>query len=211
MLKDIVIIGAGGFGREVAWLIERINQNCPTWNIVGFLDDNPDLHGMILDEYPVLGGVNYLNGKELWAICAIGSAKIRKIVVEKVERIKSVQFATLIDPSVIMSSRVSVGEGSIICSGSVITVDVMIGSHVIINLDCTLGHDDIIGNYVTMYPSVNISGMVKIGDCTEVGTGTQIRQGIAIQGNVILGAGAVIVKDIDREGTYVGVPVTQIK
>ena len=211
MGKDIAIIGAGGFGREVAWLIERINQKCPTWNIVGFLDDDPDLHGMTLGGYPVLGGVDYLSGKDLWAVCAIGSARIRKTVIEKVESYKSVRFATLIDPSVIMSGRVSVGEGSILCSGSVITVDVKIGSHVIVNLDCTLGHDDIIGNYVTLYPSVNISGMVKIGDCTEVGTGTQIRQGLTIANNIITGAGAVIVKDIDRSGTYVGVPVTQIK
>ena len=90
-------------------------------------------------------------------------------------------------------------------------LDVSIGSHTIINLDCTLGHDDVIGSFVTIYPSANVSGMVCIGDCSEIGTGTQIRQGIRIGENTITGAGAVIVKNIDEAGTYVGVPAVRIR
>ena len=210
-MNDIVIIGAGGFGREVAWLIERINNKTPTWNLLGFVDDNTSLHGSILDGYPVLGGEEFLHEKSLWVICAIGSAKTRKQVVNRIEKLKTIQFATLIDPSVIMSNRVSIGEGSIICAGTVITVDVTIQSHVIINLDCTIGHDGVIARFVTMYPSVNVSGMVSIGECSEIGTGSQIKQGINIGDNIITGAGAVIVKDIEQSGTYVGVPVSFIK
>ena len=110
-----------------------------------------------------------------------------------------------------MSKRIRVGEGSIICAGTIITVDVIIGKHVIVNLDCTLGHDDIINDFVTMYPSVNVSGNVEIGECSELGTGAQIIQGKKIVPNTIIGAGAVVVKDIEEKGTYVGSPVRKIR
>ncbi len=87
------------------------------------------------------------------------------------------QFATIVDPSVILSKRVVIGEGTIICAGTIVTVDISIGKHVIINLDCTLGHDDVIEDFVTIYPSVNVSGNVRVGECSEIGTGVQIIQG----------------------------------
>lgn len=82
---------------------------------------------------------------EIYAVCAVGSASVRKRIVSKFQNSK-VKFATVIDPSVIISDRVQIGEGTIICAGTIITVDVKIGNHVIINLDCTIGHDDIIGD-----------------------------------------------------------------
>lgn len=206
-MKDLYIIGAGGFGREVAWLVERINEVSPVWNLKGFIDDNESVWGSKEDGYPVLGGCEYLkNTGDVYVVCAVGSAKVRKQIIDKLAD-SQIKYATLIDPSVIMSKRVHVGEGSIICAGTVITVDVIIGRHVIINLDCTLGHDDIIEDYVTMYPSVNVSGNVRIGQMSELGTGVQIIQGKNLVPETVIGAGAVVVKDIDECGTYVGVPV----
>ena len=81
-MKDIVIIGAGGFGREVAWLIERINNESPTWKIKGFIDDNEQLWGKQEDNYKVLGGTDYLKKcGEIYAVCAVGSASVRKRIV----------------------------------------------------------------------------------------------------------------------------------
>ena len=132
----------------------------------------------------------------------------RKTIIDKFTD-TNVKFATLIDPSVILSNRVEIGEGSIICAGTILTVDISIGKHVIINLDCTLGHDDIINDFVTIYPSVNVSGNVEIGECSELGTGAQIIQGKRIVSNTIIGAGAVVVKDIIESNVYVGVPATK--
>ena len=128
----------------------------------------------------------------------------RKKIIEKLKNDSNVKFATLIDPSVMCSSRVSIGDGSIICAGTIITVDITIGSHVIINLDCTIGHDDIIHDFVTIYPNVNISGNVVIGECAELGTGMQIIQGKNIGKESIVGAGAVVVRDIPEKCTAVG-------
>lgn len=210
-MKDLYIIGAGGFGREVAWLVERINEIEPTWNIKGFIDDNESRWGTKENDYVVLGGCDYLKTLgEVYAVCAIGAAKVRKSVIEKIQE-SSIKFATLIDPSALISKRVEVGEGTIICANSILTVDIKIGKHVIINLDCTIGHDDIIDDFVTIYPSVNVSGNVHLGECSELGTGMQIIQGKTVAKNTIIGAGAVVVRDIEVSGIYVGSPAKKIK
>ncbi|CBK75292.1 sugar O-acyltransferase, sialic acid O-acetyltransferase NeuD family [Butyrivibrio fibrisolvens 16/4] len=210
-MKDLYIIGAGGFGKEVAWLAERINDVQATWEIKGFIDDNDAIWGTTIDDYPVLGGTDYLKSCDgAYVVCAVGSAKVRKKIIEKISNYP-IQFATLIDPSVIMSKRVTVGEGTIICAGTIITVDVTIGNHVIINLDCTLGHDDVIHDYVTMYPSVNVSGCCEVGSCVEFGTGMQILQGLSVVDGAIVGASACVVKNIEEARVYVGAPAKRIK
>lgn len=210
-LKDLYIIGAGGFGREVAWLVRRINAVTPTWNIKGFIDDNSVLWNTVEDGYKVLGGCDYLKslGKSTWVVCAVGSARTRKKIVEKLNG--SMNFATVIDPSVDISESVDIGIGTIICAGTIITVDVKIGNHVIINLDCTIGHDDVIDDFATLYPSVNVSGACHLGECVEMGTGSQIIQGLDVGAGTIVGASACVVKDLESEVTAVGCPAKVIK
>ncbi len=210
-MKDLYIIGAGGFGREVAWIVERINSIKPTWNLKGFIDDNETLWGSTEGEYHVFGGCEYLSALEdVYAVCAVGSSNVRKKIIEKLKD-TSVKFATLVDPSVLYSNSGKIGEGAIVCAGTIITVDVNIGDHVIVNLDCTIGHDAVIDDFVTIYPSVNVSGNVLIGECSELGTGTQIIQGKKVISNTIIGAGAIVVKDCIESGTYVGSPAKKIK
>lgn len=209
-MEKLVIIGVGGFGREIAWLVERINKLNPTWELIGFIDDNEDLHGNIVNDYQVLGNSNWLkeHKNHMKAVCAIGNPKVRKKVIQK---LNGVEFATLIDPSVLISNRVTIGEGSIICAGSILTVNITIGSHVIINLDSTIGHDVQIDDFTTLYPSVNVSGNVVIEECVEIGTGCQLIQGLKVGDGTIIGAGAVVVKELPRECTAVGNPAKIIK
>lgn len=209
-MKDIVIIGAGGFGREVEWLIERINKINKEWNILGFVDDNIEKN-MSVGNSKVIYNINDLINinRELNVVIAIGNAKIRKLLFDKLKNNININFPNLIDPSVIVEN-INIGKGNIICAGTIITVNVKIKDFTIINLDCTIGHDDIINEFVTIYPSVNVSGNVEIGEGTEVGTGTQIIQGKTICNNCVIGAGAVVVKNIEEEGTYVGVPARKL-
>jgi len=216
-MKDLYIIGAGGFGREVAWLVRRINETQltqPIWNVKGFIDDNPTLLNTTLDGYKVIGNCDDLIAlskadENTYCVCAIGGAKTRKRIVQKLG--DKVRFATVIDPDVKMSESVEVGVGTIICSGTIITVDERIGNHVIINLDCTIGHDDVIDDFVTLYPSVNVSGSCHLCECAEMGTGSQIIQGLTVGVGTIVGAGACVVKDILSEVTAVGCPAKVIK
>lgn len=218
-MKKLYIVGCGGFGREVLWLAERINDaetargNDKIWEIAGFIDDNSSIHGTRQDGYLVLGGCEELKAckEEVYAVIAIGSAKIKRAVAEKLADCKQIHFATLIDPSVIRSDRVQIGAGSILCAGTILTVGVTIGRHVILNLDCTLGHDAVLKDYVTVYPSANLSGNVWVGEGAELGTGMQVIQGKRIGAASIVGAGAVVVKDLPPRCTAVGNPARVIK
>lgn len=218
LMKEIVIIGAGGFGREVQWLIERINEQQKKetgeipWKICGYIDDGISV-GTKVDGYEVLGGMDYLCSyrESLGVVCAIGSSSTRRRVLERILHNEHLHYPNLIDPSVIMSDRVELGKGNIICVGSILTVDIQIDDFCIINLDCTLGHDDILESFVTIYPSVNISGCVSIGVGAEIGTGAQIIQGKQIGEGTIIGAGSVVVRDIGENCTAVGNPCKPIK
>lgn len=212
-MKKLYIIGAGGFGREVAWLVERINCVSKKWELVGFIDDNKSLYGTEQNGYKILGGCDYFEStqEECYVVCCIGAAKVRRKVINKLQNYSNVKFATLIDPSALISDLVDIGEGSVICANSIITVNIAIGKHVIINLDCTVGHDVVLNDYVTVYPSVNVSGNVMVEECVELGTGTQIIQGISIGAGTIVGAGAVVTKDLPSNCTAVGAPAKPIK
>lgn len=212
-MKDLIIFGASGFGREVAWLVERINKIEPTWNLLGFMDDNTAIQGIEINGYKVLGKTeDVCSFQDAYFVCAVGASRIRENIVKRMKAFSpDVRFATIIDPTVEMSKFVSIGEGTIICAHTILTVNISIGEHVIINLDCTIGHDAIIKDYVTMYPSVNVSGITTIGHGSELGTGMQIIQGKSIGDYSIIGAGAVVVKEIPDRCTAVGCPARSIK
>jgi len=212
-MKDLIIFGASGFGREVAWLIERINQKMPTWNLLGFIDDDDTIQGKEINGYKVLGKVqDIVRFPESFFVCAVGAAKTREIIVQRMRELNpGIRFATVVDPSAEISGLVKLGEGSVVCAHTIITVNIEIGNHVIINLDCTIGHDAKIHDFVTLYPSVNVSGITDIGHAAELGTGTQIIQGKAVGEYSIIGAGAVVVKDIPAKCTAVGSPARPIK
>ncbi len=218
-MKKLYIVGSGGFGREVLWLAKRIcddekkKGNIPPWEIAGFIDDSKSLSKSRQDGYPVLGGCDYLGNltEEAYAVIAIGTAKVKQNVVEKLSAYSNLHFVNLIDPSVIMSDRIQIGEGCILCAGTILTVDITIGNHVIMNLDCTVGHDSVIENYVTIYPGANISGNVRIGEGAELGTGMQIIQGKKVGKRSIVGAGAIVVHDIPEKCTAVGIPAKPVK
>ena len=139
-MKKLFIIGAGGLGREVQWLVRRINAITPCWSIQGFIDDNPTLHGTFQDGLPVLGGCDYLKkrAEDVYVVIAIASTKIKRHIAEMLSGYGHMHFAILIDPSVIYSDSVKIEEGAIICAGTILTVDIALGKHVILNPGCTI-------------------------------------------------------------------------
>lgn len=210
-MKDLIIVGAGGFGREVAWLIEDINKKNTEWNILGFVDENTEIQGSIINGYMVIGGFEHLNEKsKSYYICSIANSNKRKKIIDKLSKV-DMKLATLIHPSVIISKNSDIGEGSILCASCIVSVNVRVGRCVIANWDCSIGHNAVLEDFATLYPSVNISGNCYIEECAEIGTGAQIIQGKHIGENSIIGAGAVVVRDIDKNKTAAGVPAKIIK
>lgn len=211
-MKKIAIIGAGGFGREVQFLIEDINKHENKYDFIGFFDDIEK--GTIINNYPVLGNLDDLNlwNEPLNIVIAIGNPK-RKEYVYGIIHNKCISFPILIHPNAIIGSMEfnSIGEGSIICASTIITVNIKIGCHVILNLCCTVGHDTILGDFSSFMPSVNISGEVIVERCVYVGTGAKIINQLTIGASSTIGAGAVVTKSIPANCVAVGMPAKPVK
>ena len=210
-MKDLVIIGAGGFGRETYALVEEINEANPTWNFIGFIADDSD--GPSPEGLEVIGNVEYLKNMnpKPYAIIAIGSAAVRERIADECSA-AGVPFATLIHPNATFKgSLCTIGEGSIICDGVSLAVNSHVGKHCIMNMRCGLGHDTVLGDYVSMMSDTITGGDTYIGKATYFGLRCTIINQINITENCIFGAGAVVVKDATVPGTYVGVPAKLIK
>jgi len=199
-----------GLGREVAGLIEDINRQDPTWNILGFVDDNQALHGAVIDDYPVLGGLDWLKEQSLSVVMGIGNPLARKIVIEKLNGSLN-DYPVLVHPSALILRRARLGKGTIVCAGNIVSLGVAVGEHSFINLSCTVGHDVIIDAYCVLMPGVNVSGNVRLEECVSVGTGAAIIQGITVGERTVIGAGAVVVRDLPADCTAVGSPAKPIK
>lgn len=215
-MKDIAIFGAGGFGKEIACLIKRINdaQQEPVWNLIGFFDDGVEEGKMISHYGKCLGGIDVLNawGKDLAVTIAIGSPTTVKKIVEKISNDR-ISFPNLIAPDVIVidPKTFQIGKGNIVKDHSSFSCDVAIGDFNVFNGSDFFGHDAKVGNFNCFMPSIRVSGEVKIGECNFFGVGSIILQQIKIGNNIRLGAGAVLMTK-PKDGTlYIGNPAKKFK
>ncbi len=212
-MEKIAIYGSGGFGREVHLLIQQINEEDSQFEFIGYFDDGNE-KGTIVNDYPVLGGIDELNNWEepINLTIAVGNPIIKKNIIAKITNV-NVSFPTLIHPNVIIGDMKfnRIGKGCIICASVIITVNTNIGNFVILNLSCTVGHDTNIGDFSSFMPTVNISGEVHIGSEVYVGTGAKIINQLDIGDRTIVGAGAVVAKSLPSNCTAVGVPAKVIK
>ena len=209
-MKDIAIYGAGGFGKEVACLIKRINEKDPTWNLIGFFDDNTALKGKMISHFgPCLGGKDALDSyhKELAVVMALGNSLVVKRLVESICNEK-VSYPNLIDRSFYLADQETfkIGKGNIIQGPGAATCDISIGDFNVLNGSVVIGHDVTIGDYNTFMPAVRISGEVELGDCNFMGVGSIILQQIKVGNYVRLGAGSVLMTKPKNGNLYLGVP-----
>ena len=210
-MKNIIIIGAGGVGREVSLIIEKINKLKATLNLIGFIDDNINSWNKIINGYQIIGGLDLLETLPLdtYVVIAIANYNLKKKIVNKINN--KFKFATIIDPKVYIHDYMTIGEGTIIYEGAIITANIQVGNHVIISPKCGIGHDSIIKDYVSLLWNVNISGNDVIEEGVMMGSGSTIIQGKKIGKGSIIGAGAVVIDDIDSFTTAVGVPAKVVK
>ena len=210
-MKNIVIIGAGGVGREVSLIIQQINELEQTWNLLGFIDDNTDNWGKVINGNSVIGGIDSLEflSNDTYIVIAIANYKVKKNIVNKINN--KFKFATIVHPKVWIHDYMTVGEGTIIYEGAILTANIEIGNHVIISPKCGVGHDSIIKDYVSLLWNVNVSGNDLIEEGVMMGSGSTVIQGKKIGKGSIIGAGAVVVNDIESFSTAVGVPAKVIK
>lgn len=212
-MKDIVIVGHGGFAKEVALLIDDINRERKTWNILGYISDNTGNTGSPHGKYMVFNSDSWLEDldREMHVSIGIGNPNVINKVRSRLSRNDNLIFPNIIHPrATIDRDRVMFGEGNIVCAGTIFTTDIVVGSFNIFNLSCTIGHDVVIGDCNVFNPTTNISGGVRISNEVLIGTGSQILQYLSICNESVIGAGAVVAKDIDEPGIYVGIPARKL-
>ena len=211
-MKRLAIYGTGGFAREVLEIVREINAIEPTFEVIGWLDDDPSKAGSVIKGLPVLGPIEAatMQANVFDAVIAIGNTVARSHIEARLER-HGVASPVLIDPRARIGRDVTIGDGSIVCAGTILTTDIRLGRHVILNLNVTIGHDAELADCVTLAPAVNVSGHVRISEGCDIGTGSATVQGVSIGEWSIVGAGAVVARDLPANVTAVGVPAKVIK
>lgn len=200
-MNRLVIIGAGGHGKVIADIATKNG-----YTDISFVDDNANGDCM---GFPIIGSssaIHSLNDGKTDFVIGIGSNAVRKKIAESYD----VNWVTLIHPSAQIAIGVSIGCGTVIMAGAVINAFACIGCHCIINSRSVVEHDNQIDDYVHISPGVSLGGTVRIGRLTHVGIGSTVRNSINICSNCTIGAGAVVIKNIERPGTYIGVPAKEM-
>lgn len=206
-MTPLVVIGAGGFGRECHDVVVAINEVNAVWDFIGFIDDDePDEDLMArrgarwlgsTAEFERLAGTAFVVG--------IGDSEVRRELADRATS-AGLGAATLVHPSSTIGLDVVISPGTVICSHVSVTTNVRIGEHVHLDQNVTVAHDVSIGNFSRANPGATISGSVQLGEGVTVGANATILQGLAVGGGSVVGAGAVVIGDVSSGDTVVGVP-----
>lgn len=209
-MKDIAIFGAGGFGREIACLIRRVNEKeAGTWNLIGFFDDDETIWGTWNEYGKVIGGIETLNKWEepLCLVIAIGNPSVLELMVGKIQN-DNIAFPNLIDPNVefMDNERVTMGMGNVICMRSTISTNVTFGDFNLLNVAVGVGHDASFSSFNVVMPNVNISGGVQIGNGNLFGVKSTVLQYLKVGDHVKIGANSLLMRNAKSDNLYFGSP-----
>lgn len=213
-LKKIVLIGAGGFGREVAAIIEYLNQVRPRYELLGFVDDGAQFkRGDFINGYPWLGTLDWAKSNSdnnVLYTCTVGNVHTRAKIQEELTAMGK-QFETIVAYDAFVSPHTTVGRGCVLYPGVLISVNCEIGDGVLLNTRTNIGHDVRIGSFTTISPNTSISGSCTIGSQVNIGGHSFVIPGRKIADNAIVAAGSVVFTNV-REGTTVlGNPAKRMK
>ncbi|SNY66171.1 acetyltransferase [Paractinoplanes atraurantiacus] len=206
-MTDLVIVGAGGFARETA------SAARDDWNVLGFLDDNPDLHGTTRSGLPILGAVARAADMDAAVVVCVGNPRnftVRRGIVDRlglpVER-----YATIVHPLASVGAGSTIGPGTVLLAGTVLTADVAVGSHVAVMPQAVLTHDDRVGDYCTIASGVRVGGGAVLDEEAYVGSGALVREGVKIGARSLVGMGSVVLRDVPAGEVWAGNPARLIR
>ncbi len=212
-MKNIVLYGASGFGREVAHIIERINKVSPTYNLLGFLDDGDGFdESTDINGYPWLGKGDWIleHKDDCVCTCTIGFPKVKAAIQRRLTE-QGVRFETLITPGAVIGPYTVIGSGCVIYGKVGISVNCVIGDGVLLNTGVLLGHDDVIGDYTTIMTGTAVSGCCKIGSQVNIGGHAYIIPGKKVGDNATIAAGSVVFTNVKAGSTVLGNPAKRMK
>lgn len=208
-MRRLVIVGSGGFGRETLAAARAVNDVTPTWEIVGFLDDDPALEGHVIDGAPVVGTIDAIaTWADVTAVVTIGSPDnftARRRIVAELDLAPD-RWATIVHPAAVVARGTEIGPGSVVLAGVITTSPVRIGAHVVVMPAVVLTHDDVVDDFVTLASGARLAGGVVVGTGAYVGAGALVRERRVIGAGALVGMGAVVTSDIPPGEVWAGVP-----
>jgi sugar O-acyltransferase (sialic acid O-acetyltransferase NeuD family) len=202
-VTDLVIVGAGGFARETA------AAAAAAWRVLGFVDDDPALHGTIRSGLPILGAVGTVaDMPDAAVVVCVGNPRNYRARQRIVQRLGLPQerYATVVHPAAEVGAGSVVGPGSVLLAGAVLTADVTVGSHVAVMPQAVLTHDDVVGDYATIASGVRLGGGAVLESGAYVGAGALIREGVTVGAWSLVGMGSVVLRDVPPGEVWAGNP-----
>ena len=213
MIKKIVLIGAGGFGKEVAQMIESINRRNTTYELLGFLDDGPQYNpDTKINGYPWLGDSNWIleHKENVLCNCTVGDASTKARIQKRLTE-QGVQFETIIAPSAGIASHTTIGKGCVLYWNVGISVNCVIGDGVLLNDGVALGHDVVIGDYTSIMPGTRISGECIVGREVNIGGAAFVVPGKKVGDNARIAAGSIVFSNVRAGTTVLGNPAKRMR
>ncbi|WP_341720449.1 acetyltransferase [Micromonospora sp. FIMYZ51] len=213
-MRSLVIVGAGGFARETVAAVRAVNDLRPSWRLLGFLDDDPGLHGTERVGLPVLGGTDRLAelGDPAIVVC-VGNPRdhtVRRRVVHRLA-LPAERYATIVHPGAHLGTACSVGPGTVLLAGVVLTADVTVGGHVAVMPHAVLTHDAVVSDHVTIASGARLGGGTVLRPGAYLGAGALIREGVTVGEGSLVGMGAVVLRDVPPGEVWAGNPARRLR
>jgi sugar O-acyltransferase (sialic acid O-acetyltransferase NeuD family) len=213
-MRDLVIVGAGGFARETAAAVGAANAVRPTWRLRGFLDDDSALRGTVRSGLPILGGTEMLAEMPSAAVVVcVGNPRdygSRERIVQRL-KLPADRYATVIHPGAEIGAGSTLGPGTVLLAGVVLTADVTVGAHVAVMPQVVLTHDGVVGNYATIASGVRLGGGSVLAPGAYVGAGALVHEGVTVGARALVGMGSVVLRDVPPDEVWAGNPARYIR
>jgi sugar O-acyltransferase (sialic acid O-acetyltransferase NeuD family) len=211
--KPILLIGAGGFARETLELLRAINSVDKAWNVIGVLDDDRRLHGEEIQGVTVIGPPQAVQDhQKAMVVASVASPQDPLRRLRLVERLglPAERYATLVHPTAVVPQSASLGPGSVLHAGTILTADVDVGAHVAVMPAVVLTHDVRIDDGATLGAGVSVSGGVVVERGAYIGSGAILREGVVVGAGAIIGMGALVTRSVPEGEVWVGSPAKPI-
>jgi sugar O-acyltransferase (sialic acid O-acetyltransferase NeuD family) len=213
-LQPLLVVGAGGFARETAEAVRALNADRPTWELLGFLDDDPGLLGREIAGGRVLGPCEAVDRfPDASTVICVGNPSeytARSRIVRRLD-LDPGRWATIVHPGAALASETEIGPGTVVLAGVVATAAVALGAHVAVMPGATLTHDDVVGDFATLGSGVRLGGGVRIDEGAYLGAGALVRERVRIGRWALVGMGAVVLSDVPEGEVWAGVPARRLR
>lgn len=210
-MRDLVIVGAGGHGRELLDIVEAMNADRSRWNVLGFLAaDDPHPERVAARGLEILGDTPTMERLACDYVVGIGHPPTRRRVDEKLQRAGGTPVS-LRHPSAVVGGATTMGDGYVLAANAVVTTNVVLGRSVHVNVGSTVAHDCRLGDYTILAPGVHLAGAITTGEGVDIGVGASVRPGTTLGAGAVVGAGAAVVADVEPGAVVAGVPARRLR